>query len=200
MRQYAIDNKLLTSGRRTLIGSFKGEKILLATPLLKWYLNHGLVVTKIYQVVEYNPVTCFKTFGDTVSDARRKGDINDIYAITSETMKLLGNAAYGKTLTNKTRHADMSYCSGSDVGSCINNPRFKNMTQLSGDVYEVEMLKKTIDWDLPLQIGFFVYQYAKLRMLEFYYDFIDKYIDRTDFQLCEMDTDSLYLALSSNDR
>jgi len=27
-----------------------------------------------------------------------------------------------------------------------------------------------------------VYQLAKLRMLEFYYDFIDKYIDRKDFE------------------
>ena len=33
-------------------------------------------------------------------------------------------------------------------------------------------------------------------MLEFYYDFLDKYIDRSDFELCYMDTDSFYLALS----
>ena len=41
-----------------------------------------------------------------------------------------------------------------------------------------------------------VYQYAKLKMLMFYYDFLIKYIDRYDFQL-EMDTESLYFALSS---
>ena len=34
-------------------------------------------------------------------------------------------------------------------------------------------------------------------MLMFYHDFLTKYIDRHDFQLCEMDTDSLYFALSS---
>ena len=73
------------------------------------------------------------------------------------------------------------------------------MTHLGDDVYEIEILKKFILWDLPLQIGFFVYQYAKLRMLEFYYDFIDRFVDRTDFQLCEMDTDSLYLALTRQD-
>jgi hypothetical protein len=37
--------------------------------------------------------------------------------------------------------------------------------------------------DLPLQIGVAVYHLAKLRMLEFYYDFIDKYINRCDFEL-----------------
>ena len=45
-------------------------------------------------------------------------------------------------------------------------------------------------------VGFFVYQYAKLRMLQFYYDFLDKYLDRADFQMCEMDTDSAYIAIS----
>jgi hypothetical protein len=35
-------------------------------------------------------------------------------------------------------------------------------------------------------------------MLEFYYDFIDKYIDRSDFELLEMDTDSNYFAFSED--
>ena len=35
-------------------------------------------------------------------------------------------------------------------------------------------------------------------MLQFYYDFLDKYVDRMDFQYCEMDTDWAYLALSAS--
>ena len=52
--------------------------------------------------------------------------------------------------------------------------------------------------DLPLQqqqIGVAVYHLAKLRMLQFYYNFIDKYINREDFELTEMtemDTDNGY--------
>jgi hypothetical protein len=38
--------------------------------------------------------------------------------------------------------------------------------------------------------------YGKLRMLEFYYDFVYKYLERDSYQLMEMDTDSLYLAIS----
>ena len=33
-------------------------------------------------------------------------------------------------------------------------------------------------------------------MLEFYYDFLDYYFDRRDFELLQMDTDSLYIACS----
>ena len=52
--------------------------------------------------------------------------------------------------------------------------------------------------DLPLQIGVAVYHLAKLRMLQFYYNFIDKYIDRSDFELLEMDSDSNYFAFSED--
>ena len=41
-----------------------------------------------------------------------------------------------------------------------------------------------------------VYQLAKLRMLQFYYEFLDFYFDRQDFELIQMDTDSLYFAFS----
>ena len=33
-------------------------------------------------------------------------------------------------------------------------------------------------------------------MLQFYYDFVDKYVERPLFQYCEMDTDSAYIALA----
>ena len=34
-------------------------------------------------------------------------------------------------------------------------------------------------------------------MLEFYYDFLDRYFDRRDFELIQMDTDSNYTAISA---
>jgi hypothetical protein len=37
----------------------------------------------------------------------------------------------------------------------------------------------------------------ELRMLEFYYDFMDVFVDRSDFQYCAMDADSAYMALSA---
>ena len=65
-----------------------------------------------------------------------------------------------------------------------------------GAAYELESRKPRITIRRPFQIGIAVYQLAKLRMLEFYYDFLDRYIDRKDFELIQMDTDSNYLAIS----
>ena len=46
MRQYAEEHDIMSTPRRMFVGSYRGEKILLTTPLLRWYLAHGLVVDR----------------------------------------------------------------------------------------------------------------------------------------------------------
>ena len=176
MRQYAEEHDIMSTPRRMLVGSFHGIKLLLATPLLRWYLAHGLVVDHVYQVVENEPNPCFQRFGESVSAARRAGDADPEKAIIADTMKLLGNSAYGKTVTNVDKHRDVRYCTEVGTSSCINNKRFRQLDVVAEDAYEVTSNKARVTYDLPHHIGFFVYQYAKLRMLQFYYDFVDRYV------------------------
>ena len=174
MRQYAEENDIMSAPRRMLVGSFHGIKLLLATPLLRWYLAHGLVVDRVYQIIEYEPKSCFQNFGDSVSAARRAGDADPDKAIIADTMKLLGNSAYGKTVTNVDRHRDVKYCTEGGTSTLISNKRFRQLDVVTDDAYEVTSSKARVTYDLPHHIGFFVYQYAKLRMLQFYYDFVDR--------------------------
>ena len=178
MRQYAEEHDIMSTPRRMLVGSFHGIKLLLATPLLRWYLAHGLVVDRVYQVVSYSPKPCFQNFGDSVSAARRAGDADPDKSIIADTMKLLGNSAYGKTVTNVDRHRKVTYCTevGTSLSLLVGNKRFRQLDVVAEDAYEVTSSKACLTYDLPLHIGFFVYQYAKLRMLEFYYDFVDRYV------------------------
>jgi hypothetical protein len=57
------------------------SQLLIATPLLKWHLEHGLEVTKIYQVIEYTPQRCFHEFVEVVSEDRRQKDTDPNKAI-----------------------------------------------------------------------------------------------------------------------
>ena len=50
----------------------------------------------------------------------------------------------------------------------------------------------------PYQCGLAVYQLAKLRILEFYYDFLDKHFSGHDSELHYMDTDSFNSAIIGN--
>ena len=174
MRQYAEEHDIMSTPRRMLVGSYHGEKLLLATPLLRWYLAHGLIVDRVYQVVEYEPNPCFQRFGESVSAARRAGDSDPEKAIIADTMKLLDNSGYGKTVTNVDRHRNVTYSTEVGTSLLINNKRFCQLDVVTEDAYEVTSSKACLTYDLPLHIGFFVYQYAKLRMLQFYYDFVDR--------------------------
>ena len=174
MRNYAEEHDIMSTPRRMLVGSYRGEKILLTTPLLRWYLAHGLVVDRVYQIVVYSPKPCFRYFGESVSTARRAADADTDRAIIGDTMKLLGNSAYGKTVTNIDRHREVKYCTEVGTSSHINNKRFRQLDVVAEDAYEVTSNKARVTYDLPHHIGIFVYQYAKLRMLEFYYDFVDR--------------------------
>ena len=174
MRQYAEEHDIMSTPRRMLVGSYHGRKILLATPLLRWYLAHGLVIDRVYQIVEYSPKPCFQHFGESVSTARRNGDVDPEKSIIADTMKLLGNSAYGTTVTNVDRHRDVRYSTEVGTSLFINNKRFCQIDVVAEDAYEITSSKARVTYDLPHHIGFFVYQYVKLRMLEFYYDFVDR--------------------------
>ena len=73
MREFLAASEQKFQNTKYLIGSVFGNKILLITPLLKWYLEHGLVVTKVHQLVQFQPKRCFKRFADQVSNDRRAG-------------------------------------------------------------------------------------------------------------------------------
>ena len=174
MQDHVQRSELSEKPRRLLVGGMRGREILIATPLLKWYLEHGMVVTKIYQVVEFTPHRCFQEFVKEVSDGRRLGDAHPDKAIIGDTKKGEGNSAYVGTIMDQEKFQSVTYVQGE--GRVIleaNKPQLKKMTTLldQDEYFEVEKAKEKLDINLPIQIGYFILQYAKLRMLQFYYDY-----------------------------
>ena len=163
MKAYAEEHNIMAQPRRSLIESMKGEKILLATPLLKWYLEHGLEVTKVHQVVEFTPVPCFKPFGDAVSDARRAGDADSRKAIIADTMKLvsfcffflwvIGKGKKASFIGNKHIQVLFLLLLNLSIYLSIYIYMGHNITE---DNYEVESCKKTIKLNLSIQVSFFL--------------------------------------------
>ena len=84
------------------------------------------------------------------------------------------------------------------VGCALRSAWFEDLTEI-GDAYEITSRKPRVTIHRPFQVGIDVYQLAKLRTLEFYHDFLDRFVDRKDFELIQIDTDSLYFALSANE-
>lgn len=133
-------------------------------------------------------------FGDFASTSCCATDADLNQKILGETAKLVGNAGFGHFIMDMGCHEK----GDSKVACAINSFFFHDLEELSDEVFELKMYKKKIKCDLPIQIGFFVFIYGKLPMLEFYYHCIDAYLDRPDFQYLEMDTDSAYMSLAGD--
>jgi len=111
--------------------------------------------------------------------------------------KLLGNSGYGKLIEALERQTNVIYTKDEKVvDRALQSVYFSDLDEV-GQAYELESRKPRVTIRRPFQIGIAVYQLAKLRMLEFYYDFLDRYFDRRDFELIQMDTDSNYMAISA---
>ena len=201
MKDYKINTgRKMIKNNKKLLGVMKTEKILLYSPLLKWYLNHGLQVTISHRYISYISGRPFKWFPEEVSSARREADNDKNKKQLGDTAKLKGNSFYGKMIENLEKHISTKFTTDEKlIDKIFRSPFFEDLEEINAGVFEVRQCKRQVTITRPYQCGIAVYQLAKLRMLEFYYDFLDKFCDRRDFELIQMDTDSFYMALSAND-
>ena len=140
----------------------------------------------------------WKKFTDIVSDARRSGDVDKLSEFLADTMKLIGNSAFGSTGMDKSKHVNVRMVRDPVALKLRNSYHWKKDSEYK-DFVETISYKRKIKQNMPIQISSAVYQLAKLRILQFYYDFLVKYVSREDFQLIQMDTDSLYMEITDKD-
>ena len=159
------------------MSSYFLENGTLITPLLLFYLEFGLLCKKIYQFVEYIAVKCFKNIVQPAVNARREEDEIPNSSVVAETMKLLANSSYGYQFMDRSRHTVKKYLNDEKTHGAINTKFFKRLGH-----YDVELAKAEIEHRKPITVGFFLLQYAKLRMLELYYIFLKHFLTSTNLR------------------
>ena len=184
-------------GTKKLLGVNKALKILLSTPMLKWYLSPGFKVTAIHKYIKYKSGKPFSWFPKEVSKARHDGDNDPALKQLGDTYKLKGNSFYGKMIGDLMKHQRITFTTNEDlVDQSFRSSSFEDLKEING-AFEIKERKKRLNITRPCQCGIAVYQLAKLRMLEFYYSFLDYCFDRRDFELLQMDTDLCYMVWSA---
>ena len=96
---------------------------------------------------------------------------------------------------DRSRHTVTKYLNDEKTHSANNDKRFKRLNFITDQLYEGELLKSEIEHREPIIVGFFILQYAQLRMFVFYYIFFQKFRVTEKYEELEMDTDSLDLVL-----
>ena len=179
MKNYAEEERLLSQPRKSLISSFTLQKGTLITPVLLFYLRLGLVCTKIHRFVQSTPKKCFNSFVQSAVDARRQGDENPNSSVVAETMKLLANSSFGYQIMDQSRDTVTKYLTDEKTYAAIISKLIKKQDHVNNSLYEVELAKTQIEHKI---VGFFNLQYAKLRMLELYYNFFTRFCDVNKFE------------------
>ena len=168
-------------GTKKLLGVMMAEKILLYTPLIEWYQQHDLRLTVVHQLIEYEPGIPFSWFPEKVANARREADKDLLKKELGDVAKLKGNSFYGKMIEDLGRHKSTKFTPKEMVlDKALRSPFLDNL-EVIGGAYEIKEFKRTVMIKRPYQCGIAVYQLVKLRMLEFCYDFLDKYFSRQDW-------------------
>ena len=64
----------IAKGTKKLLGVTKARKTLLYTPVIEWYLKHGLRLKAVHQLIESEPGMPFSWFPEEVVNDRREAD------------------------------------------------------------------------------------------------------------------------------
>ena len=176
--------------QQKLVGALSAQKILLFALLLKWYLHQGLKITAVHRTIDYVSKKISTWFVDKVTENRRKGDQNPKQTLLAEVFKRLVNSSYGKLIEALERQTTLKHTKSENaLGKDLRSVWFQDLEEI-GDEYEIEIKMSLVEIDRPFQVGIAVYQMTKLRVLHFYYECLDKFVDRRD-ELIQIDTDSL---------
>ena len=151
---------------------------------------------KNLQICTRQAEKCFNAFVQSALDARRGRDKNPDSSVVAETLKLLENSSYGYQVMERSKHTETKYLNDAETHKAINGKMFNCLNNVSKELYEIELAKSKNEHRALILVGFIILQYAKLRMLERYYNFLDRFCDMDKFEDLKMDTDSLYLALA----
>ena len=101
---------------------------------------------------------------------------------------------------DQSKFEDVRYIQGvHGARLAVNDSFFSKLDVMDSDeeLYELSLKKRVIKHTLPIYLAFFILNLAKLRQLEFTYDYLYNYWDRSYIDQCQTDTDSNYIAIAA---
>ena len=212
MQELADKSNITVNDRRAVIDSYYGTHIALIDEYVVWLRNKGCIISRIYKFIRYSKSPIFKDFVGDITRMRIKGDKDRNSEMPALMAKLIGNSAFGSTITNKDKHRHVtlrSHTGASASASLAGNGDYRALVsslltfvryeELTPHLLEVECRYDKIVYDQLRYIAKTIFDRAKLSVLQFYYDFLKRVLKQDSYQLLETDTDSIYIALAHKD-
>ena len=122
--------------------TFNATGIVLASPLVKYYIQNGLVVTNVYYFVEYIPDNVFQPFVTEMVKMRVQATIDD-NSQKQNISKLMMNSSWGRLAMNVSKRKNIRYIRRKEMKK-HKTLFLRNVDGLHSE-YEVDLLELTKD-------------------------------------------------------
>ena len=153
---------------------------------LKYYLELGAQLGKIYSVISFRQKNILKKYIQVISQKRAQAKTD----FKKRLFKLLANALYGKFIQDVRKYTQVKFAkTPNQLSKYVNNPHFISATNISKNMTMVFLRSQNVVMDRLYGIGFTILEASKLFMYAFWYDVLYKQFG-SDLQLSLTDTDS----------
>ena len=145
---------------------------------LKQALNHGLKLTKVHRIIQFDQEVWLKPYIDmnTKLCMQAKNDFEKDF------FKLMNNSVFGTTMKNVRNHRDIKLVTTNKRRSILaSEPNYHSTKYILKDLLIMEMKKVEVKMNKPIYLGQAILDISKTLMYEFWYDYIKP-------KLCYMDT------------
>ena len=171
------------------------ENYIIHIRALKQAINHGLRLTMVHRIIQFDQEAWLKPYIDMNTDLRKDAK-NDF---EKDFFKFMNNSVFGKTMENVRNHRDMKIVTTNKRRSILaSEPNYHSTKHISKDLLIMEMKKIEVKMNKPIYLGQAILDVSKMLMYEFWYDYIKpKYGHKA--RLCYMDTDSFVMYIKTGD-
>ena len=143
-------------------------------------LKHGVILEKVYQVIEFNQSAWLKPYIDFNTQLRTQAK-NDF---GKDFFKLVNNSVFGKTMENIRKHKDIRLVTNTESYlKTVMKPNFKSRVLFGKNLMGFEMGKVKVVMNKLMYLGQAILDLSEIVMYDFHYDYMKpKYGD--NLKLC----------------
>ena len=162
---------------------------------LKQVVNHGLELTKVHRIIEFDQEAWLKAYIDMNTNLGKDAK-NDF---EKDFFKLMNNSVFGRTMGNVRNHRDIKIVTTDKRRSILTSePNYHSTKHISKDLLIMKMKKVEVKMNKPFYLGQAILDLSKTLMYEFWYDYIKtEYNDKA--RLCYMVTDCFVMYIKTED-